>query len=455
MLQRPRGLDHNQENSHAMAGPSHHNHKTPARPGKGPATVTGGKGVLPPTAGRGVLGRKDGNQGKGGGPGKDPALLFPSKPSTSSAGPSQPPSFKTPAPKPRSLRPLADLQTPATALRPKRAPVLVPSPEAERVVEVDVEAEEQAKLQAMMQNDVEYAGPSATDYEEPYEPECEVTDYKQANYGDLLRAMSFNGLETQEEWEARDAIERLQVEFPLEESLQIDSDPVEDDSAPLFPVPASKMPAAPVRRAPLASKPSQNALTSSIRSSTALPPSRKPLNPSNSSLRRPALQPSLSAPSTATRRALASSTARPIPPPQTSSLSRSTTATAARKPLAASTSSTRPASSLSQSSSQSRSRPPLLASTTRKPSFTAARPASSASALAAQKAQESKARAARKAREDAEEERLGAFGLTSDRDGGDVVDGLLLGDGVLELGAAGAFAFGDDGQSFELDLGLD
>jgi len=74
MLQRPRGLDHNQENPHSLAGPSHHNnnskldHKTPARSlvqGKGAAPVTGGKGG-PSTVGRGVLGRKDGNQGKGG-----------------------------------------------------------------------------------------------------------------------------------------------------------------------------------------------------------------------------------------------------------------------------------------------------------------------------------------------------------------------------------------------------
>lgn len=99
----------------------------------------------------------------------DSALLFPSKPTntTSTAGPSQPQSFKTPAPKPRSLRPLADLQTPATALRPKRAPVLVPSPEVEREPEVDVEAEQAAKLQEMMDREVEYAGPSATDYGEP------------------------------------------------------------------------------------------------------------------------------------------------------------------------------------------------------------------------------------------------------------------------------------------------
>lgn len=76
MLQRPRGLDHNQENPHSLAGPSHHinnnsklDHKTPARSlvqGKGGAApVTGGKGGLS-TVGRGVLGRKDGNQGKGG-----------------------------------------------------------------------------------------------------------------------------------------------------------------------------------------------------------------------------------------------------------------------------------------------------------------------------------------------------------------------------------------------------
>jgi hypothetical protein len=35
--------------------------------------------------------------------------------------------------------------------------------------------------------------------------------------------MSFNGIETHEEWEARDAIERKEIEFPLEESLKLNS----------------------------------------------------------------------------------------------------------------------------------------------------------------------------------------------------------------------------------------
>ena len=44
--------------------------------------------------------------------------------------------------------------------------MLVPSPEVEREVEIDVEAEQEAKLQEMMDREVEYAGPSATDYGE-------------------------------------------------------------------------------------------------------------------------------------------------------------------------------------------------------------------------------------------------------------------------------------------------
>ncbi|GAA5909298.1 uncharacterized protein JCM6883_005835 [Sporobolomyces salmoneus] len=455
MLQRPRAFDHNQENPYA-AGPSthhnpqqqqsHHHHKTPARPhGKGPAPVTGGKGAaLTSTIGRGVLGRKDGNQGKGGGSGKDSALLFPSKPSTSQ----QQQSFKTPAPKPRSLRPLADLQTPATALRPKRAPVLVPSPEAEREVEVDVEAEEETKLREMLDQEVEYAGPSATDYEEPYEPECEVTDYKKANYGEFLRTMCFTGVETHEEWEARDAIERQHIEFPLEDTIQLDSDLIEEESTTLFPVPASH---APPRRAPLQSKPSTNALSSSVRSCATTVPARKPLVPSSSSTRRPLLQSTQSAPSTATQRALASSRQ----PTTSTSLSRSTTSkpigsTSIRRPLAASMS-TRPTSSLSQtsSSSTSRARPPppsrAASSSVRKTSSTTLRQSSLVSAQRTQA--ETEAKKLRERREE-EERKLGAFGLTEDVDG---VEGMLL-EG-MELGGGGfGKGWGEDGEEFRLDL---
>jgi hypothetical protein len=42
--------------------------------------------------------------------------------------------------------------------------MLMPSPEVEREVEVDVEAEQATKLREMMDLEVEYAGPSATDY---------------------------------------------------------------------------------------------------------------------------------------------------------------------------------------------------------------------------------------------------------------------------------------------------
>ncbi|GAA5829158.1 hypothetical protein JCM3766R1_001000 [Sporobolomyces carnicolor] len=468
MLQRPRAFDHNQENPYA-AGPSHHpnhlNHKTPARPhGKGPAPVTGGKGTLVSTVGRGVLGKKDGNQAKGGG--GESALLFPSKPSTSDV---QQPIFKTPAPKPRSLRPLADLQTPATALRPKRAPILVPSPEFEREVEVDVEAEEQSRLTEMMAQDVEYAGASATDYEEPYEPECEVTDYKKANYGAALRAMSFHGIETHEEWEARDAEERRNVQFEVEEPITIDSDPADAESALLFPVPASLA----ARREPLAAKPSRNALASSVRgvpATTTTGATRKPLNPVASPTRRPALQTTQSAPSIATRRAPANSTlGRTVP---TSNLSRSTTTastagvrsrTTAARPLASATSAMRrPTSSLSQSSSASATVVPrgtrfgLSSSTSttatatathRKPSSSSLRQSSLASTRReAQAAAEAAAEKQRRLRE-AEEANLGAFGITN---GDDAVEALLADTGI-DLGRGG-FGFGDDGEDFTLDL---
>jgi len=56
------------------------------------------------------------------------------------------------------------LQTPATALRPKRAPVLVPSPEAEQEIEVEVEEDVQQEVRNLGDREVEYAGGSSADY---------------------------------------------------------------------------------------------------------------------------------------------------------------------------------------------------------------------------------------------------------------------------------------------------
>lgn len=295
--------------------------------------------------------------------------------------------------------------------------------------------------------------------------------------------MSFNGIETYEELEARDEVERKQVEFPLEEATRADSgelllaspchshshccaspEPyvdirpilvdVEAETGQLFPVPASKTSAP--QRAPLAQKTSNSALSSSARSSSDVPAVRKPGDVATSSLRRPALQPSLSAPTTATRRLLANPAVRkPLAP--TSSLSRSTNtsgvASSSRRPLAASTSA-RPTSSLSQSSSSAvpsapRSRPGSLVSTTRKLSSSSLRQSASTSAVLGQKAREQEEEETKRREQfEAEERKLGAFGLVGDGE-------LSLLDGVDAGLGDFASAFGEDGEDFKLDLELE
>ncbi|GAA5935432.1 uncharacterized protein JCM15063_001033 [Sporobolomyces koalae] len=440
MFQRARGLDHNQENPYHHAGPStsfHHHHKTPARSlplGKQTAPVTGGKGaLLTNTAARGVLGRKDGNLN-----GKDSALLFTSKPATST---SQVPTFKTPAPKPRSLRPLADLQTPATALRPKRAPLLVPSPQVEReVVEVDLEAQEQVRLRNMLDLDVEYAGPSATDYEEPYEPECQVTDYTKVEYGPLLRAMSFTGVESQHEWEARDSIARNQVEFTLDAEFHLDStSDIEDDSEkPIFPLPA--------RRNPLASKPSNRVQSKPIAPNSV----RKPLHraQTSSGARPPALKPSttLQAGTLARRAPLSQSTLSLGRP---GSLSTSTVSKSIRtdKKLLDSVAPVQRPLHTSLSQTRVRTQTPLSSSTvTRKPSNSSI---SSTSIQPPPRAlfDQLENRKRRQQELKFEEEQLGAFGLV-DHDEADQ---------VLSRGfeSNSGFRFQDEEEpTFELDLDL-
>ncbi|GAA6064169.1 hypothetical protein JCM10212_002991 [Sporobolomyces blumeae] len=481
MLQRARGFDHNQENPqlfaphHTSTHPPLHHHlnptKTPARPGKGSAAappVTGGKGphVLN-TAARGVLGRKDGNLGGGANPtGTNGALLFPgpSKSTTAScssssavAGPSTSQShapFKTPAPKPRSLRPLADLQTPATALRPKRAPVLVPSPEVEVEDEVETDVAEGTRQMVDMGDvEVEYAGKSALDYEEPFETGFDEPNYKNAGYGAALRGMSLGGFETHEEWEERDRIERASFEFETD-TVDLRNEPEQSTSDALLPVPKAS------RRVPLAAKPANRALTTSGRSTSST--ARKPAPAPTASLRRPALQPSTSAPAVPSRRLLASST-RPI-----STLSKSTatmgppkSTTTTRRPLQASTSrpgpgSSRPASALSSSSL--RSKAPLQGNAVgHKPSVSSLRATISTSSSSARPAVDAAAQRrhaeleqARLVRE--EERKLGAFGIVDEDEDGD-------GDGLGRLvdveGMQGVGGFADEEASFELDLSFD
>ncbi|GEM07999.1 hypothetical protein Rt10032_c04g2016 [Rhodotorula toruloides] len=279
MLARSQGprLDPNQENPHRQT------HKTPARPaltGKntataGPAPVTGGKGVLTQTARTGrVLGAKDRNQGKQGNA-PEPGLLFTGKPSTSAqnakAGPScqslqrqQPPpqQFKTPLPN-RSLRPLQDFKTPATALRPKHAPsMLVASPDVS--LEVDVE-EEQKQLDEEEDREVEYAGGSSRDYDEPYIPDWDEPDYKTAGFGEAAVSMPLVPQIDLEEWFREDERARKAFKAELDPEIEKPLALQEDDSPqPIFPLPRC--------RQPLGVK-SKNGATPSTGASAARPPS--------------------------------------------------------------------------------------------------------------------------------------------------------------------------------------
>ncbi|BGP49047.1 hypothetical protein JCM10450v2_004926 [Rhodotorula kratochvilovae] len=457
MLARSHGprLDHNQENPHA-----HLHHKTPARAGKpsaaaGPAPVTGGKGVLQQTAKGGrVLGAKDRNGGKTGQ--QDPsALLFTGKPGASTsqahAGPSCAPrpaqqQFKTPLPN-KTFRPQQDLRTPATALRPRHAPPqMLGSPD----VSMEEDVEEQAhEPQEEEDREVEYAGPSARDYDEPYIPDHPEPDYKTAGFGAAVKSMPFVAMEDPADWAREDAQERSLFKAELDAGMKEHADLASLDSPqPLFP--------APKRRAPLASKPA-NAPSAA---SAALSRSRAPSTLGGSSSTASARKPALGA-SSAARRPLAASgtpasTRRPemtasssmlrggAPAPSRLGMSSSKPGLSApSKPLSAAPQ-RRPLASVSSASSSSAATRP------RPPPLTLSRPASSVSlrsAASGSSALRSPAQLAaeRKAAQQAAERELGIFGLV-DSEGGDVLEGME--------DAVGAFRFGDEEGEFRLELDL-
>ncbi|GAA5890449.1 hypothetical protein JCM8208_004877 [Rhodotorula glutinis] len=452
-------FDHNQENPHA-----HLHHKTPARAGKGapsagPAPVTGGKGVLQQqTAKSGrVLGAKDRNGGKNGQ--QDPStLLFPAKPGASTsqaqAGPSYAPrpvqqQFKTPLPN-KTLRPAQELRTPATALRPRHAPALMlGSPGVS--MDVDVEEDEQ-EPQEEEDREVEYAGPSARDYDEPYRPDFPVPDFKTAGFGAAVRSMPLVGMEDAADWAEQDALERSSFKAEFDEGVS-EHTALSAAAAPqpLFP--------APKRRAPLAAKPANTSSlgssvngrargpAASLAGSSAAGSARKAPAGSAFAPRRP-----LGAPTSATTPGSTASSKAPVrggtqPPPRLGPMTTKPGSSSATKATSSSSLGTsRPllarAPSTSSSllgSSVARPRPPPLALPLSRPaSASSLRSANSTSAAPLSPAQVA---ARRKADEQAAERELGAFGLVDD-------------DGVDLAVDAGAFQFGDE-ESFKLDLDLE
>ncbi|GAA6019841.1 hypothetical protein JCM10207_003718 [Rhodosporidiobolus poonsookiae] len=457
MLARSYGprLDHNQENP--TLGPSHHTlhpTKTPARAGKGaagPAPVTGGKGVGTAKAGR-VLGAKDRNGGKR--DGGDPAgLLFPSKPSTSQAGPSCQPStsnaFRTPAPL-RKLRASVELRTPAPGARPVNAgppPMLLAEPEPEADAEAD---EEEKEEEEESDREVEYAGPSARDFDEPFIPDHPVQDYKNAGFGAAFGGMHLGGLADFGEWEREDAAARGSFRAELEEEVakpsSLNSLGTSPSTQPMFPVP-------PKRRAPLSSKPSNSSLAcpapgshkrtpSGMSTASALGSVRKAASTASSgasSLRRP-LAPSSSSSS-------ASSTKRPLP--ATSSLRAagaarpaSSSSLASSKPSLSASSFRKPAPPSTTPASTSAARPKPKPLALSRPASAASLRSTGTGARTPVPAPPMSARAERE-EHDAQERALGAFGVV-DTAGADLEMDLGFGDAAME----------NEGAPFVLDLKL-
>ncbi|POY71099.1 hypothetical protein BMF94_5856 [Rhodotorula taiwanensis] len=458
MLARSHGprLDHNAENPGAFQ-----HHKTPARPiaGKGAAPQAGpdtvGKGALLNTAWSGrVLGAKDRNLGKG--EQDSTGLLFPGgKPSTSQAqaGPSscaprpvRQQAFKTPLPN-KTLRQLApqDLRTPATALRPKRAPLReLDSPD----VSIDADVNEQPKEPEEEEDrEVEYAGASARDYDEPYIPDWDEPDYKTAGYGDMLRSLPFGRFIDVEEALRQDQVELDSYRATLDEEIPpppclLDS----EADQPIFPLPKT--------RAPLAAQPStarpvqvpRGTSTGALgRSAPGSSTSRTPLGASGGSVR---LQGSNAAPGSRPRpQAAAPSLIRSTLVKQSgqqqasaSSMRPPAGAAPIRKPLATSSSSARPGAPVR----------PRLAPTG------SARGLSSpaGSTLRSNVMSPAQLAAKRQADLEAAERELGAFGLADRDEGGlEVLLSGFEGDGLSQRG------FGDEstgaGEAGEFRLSLD
>ncbi|GAA5911857.1 hypothetical protein JCM6882_005219 [Rhodosporidiobolus microsporus] len=452
MLARSHGLrlDHNQENPALHSHSQHHTlpTKTPARAGKSAAPVTGGKGVLTTAKTGRVLGAKDRNQGKR--DANEPTgLLFPGKPSTSQAGPSQ--QFKTPAPS-KTLRPLQDMCTPATGVRPKHAPQLMlatPSPDVSMEVDEHEPVEEEE-----IDREVEYAGGSARDYDEPFIPDHPEPDYRTAGFGDALRGLSLGGMEQYSEWDERDAVERGGVKIVLDDDVSKPSSLAHSPSSqPLFPVPSA-------RRAPLSAKLSncglstpnvpsasrtrpQSALSgsatlssrkplTSASSSTAPPSARRPLASSSSTSMKPPSSTSHRplAPSSSTGLRSTPSSSRPTSSLASSKISLSSGASSLSKPSAAPTSTSRPSSA----ASLTRPRPAAL-SLSRPSSAASVRSASASGAKSALSPPVQSAFEASKAQREQEERDLGVFGVTDEG----VEDALLDFGGEAEMEAAEAF----------------
>ncbi|GAA5992328.1 hypothetical protein JCM10908_000429 [Rhodotorula pacifica] len=477
------GLDHNAENPGG-----HLHHKTPARPIAGksanhtnaaaPATV--GKGALQNTARSGrVLGAKDRNLSKGSDqPGQDATgLLFTTgKPSTSQsqaqAGPSscaprptQQQPFKTPLPNKTLRRPAPqDLRTPATALRPKRAPLLEPdSPDVS--MEVDTE-HDQKEPEEEEDREVEYAGASARDYDEPYVPDWDEPDYKTAGIGAAIRAIPWAKLGDIDEWLQQEELERRMYKATLDDEIPAPAflQGQDDENQPMFPLPKV--------RAPLAGKSSNqsDALARSARtglaSSTSSRPNltastaRKPLGSSAAARLPPASGPTRPRPplshtssqsslrAGALQRSTAQASSASMPPPA---------AAPARKPLAGSSAAGSTATARLASSTSAVPRPtrPRLApmGSARTISSPAVTNRLISPATAAVSAAEMAAK--RKAELEAVERALGAFGVV-DTDGSGA-NALLSG---LEEDGLAARGFGDEAlvpaveNDFRLELDL-
>ncbi|KAL8276248.1 hypothetical protein RQP46_011365 [Phenoliferia psychrophenolica] len=244
MLQHSQRHRANQENPHAsQAAQQHHPTKTPLRqqgqahghggPMKG--MLTGGKGLvgLDGTAKGGrVLGNKDGNQGKGSGS----VQLTVTKPA-----------HLSPPPAPSSVLP-AHLRTPSPGVH-RFAALSLASPEVE-IEEAEPEPEEEEDLG---DREVELAGESAADYDEPYEPSFPMPDFKKEGYGALLRALPMTGIEGHDAWTAQDELDRLATKIAPDVAAPEIARP-DESSLPLFPLPKTQ------RSRILAPKSSNNAL---------------------------------------------------------------------------------------------------------------------------------------------------------------------------------------------------
>ncbi|KAK4703972.1 hypothetical protein P7C70_g2243, partial [Phenoliferia sp. Uapishka_3] len=247
MLQSRAAFRHNNQENSAQPAALQHPTKTPLRQQSQPLKpgLTGGKaraggggeGLLQTAKGGRVLGHKDGNQGKSGADANIPVKV--TKPSASTSGPIPVSPIAGPAPSSALLSPTpqpilpSHLRTPSPGLH-RFASLSLLSPDVENEVEMEEEAPEEEELD----REVEYAGLSSVDYDEPYEPDFPMPDFKSADYGTLLRGLPMSNLDGHEAWEAQDAIDRESFKFTLDSELPSPDSKrarVEEASEPLFP----------------------------------------------------------------------------------------------------------------------------------------------------------------------------------------------------------------------------